>query len=293
MNAEQLKEITQTLKTPTDYFEGVRYPENRRLNNVLLYSRSRLDELQQNSLENLSHYRYVLFLCLETSGIVSIDDYQIPIYPLQGALVMPYQFHTFYDLESEDLNWLFLTFEYSDESRLESLRNCKSQFTPKQLSYWSLCVQSLLDSTTAMSELELLSYAGLLIESLLHEQSEHSSFAGGAVLRGSLIGQINRILFEELPDGVSIDGIADTIGRSERSLRMNFKEEYGISLGGYIQKFKLNRAVQMLLKSDMNVGQIARATGFGSSEAFNRFFKSHMSQSPKRYALEVRSQSYT
>jgi transcriptional regulator GlxA family with amidase domain len=67
-------------------------------------------------------------------------------------------------------------------------------------------------------------------------------------------------------------------------LRVLFKEAAGIPLGAYIQNYRLNRAMA-LLRTTLSIADVAEEAGFGSPQAFRRFFKKETCQTPRKYRL--------
>ncbi len=282
-----LIDLSKLLKDPSDYFQGTQYPDDYRVDNVLIYHRSTVDELQQRALVNLSHHRFVLFINLKTNGTINIDSQETVIKAGQGMLVMPYQFHSFYDLQDERIDWLFMTFEYPSDSRLSPIKNIRLDYTSEQIELWEQLTQHFPNSKeSAYNKLKLLGASTLLIESIHDSFSNQTTDTQSRTGKSSLISQVNKILAEEMEDGIGINDIADFLGKSERLLRLRFKEEYGISLGVYIKRLKLNKAIKLLTQSQLSVAKIASEIGFHSPESFSRFFKSNTNESPKRYRME-------
>jgi len=88
---------------------------------------------------------------------------------------------------------------------------------------------------------------------------------------------------QHLDDEIRPDDIAKAAGYSLYHLTHIFTAVIGEPIGGYIQKRKLSNAARILLYSKKRVIDIAVESGFHSSEAFSRAFKSVYGISPSAY----------
>jgi two-component system, response regulator YesN len=84
-------------------------------------------------------------------------------------------------------------------------------------------------------------------------------------------------------ENLSISGIADHFGLSLTYLSKFFKEQTGDGLLEYINRYRLEKAKQLLKESDENVSDIARKVGFYNSNALIRIFKKYEGITPGQY----------
>ena len=57
------------------------------------------------------HHRYMLIRVLKTAGVVNIAGRSLTLNEGDLLLMTPYQFHHYMSLKSEEIDWLFVTFE--------------------------------------------------------------------------------------------------------------------------------------------------------------------------------------
>ncbi|MCC0646958.1 AraC family transcriptional regulator [Clostridioides sp. ZZV15-6598] len=86
-----------------------------------------------------------------------------------------------------------------------------------------------------------------------------------------------------LKEDISVNDVAKESGYSYYHLTRLFKSMFGESVGSYIKKRRLVNSSKELLYSDKRVLDIAIDSGFESSEAFSRAFKSIYKVSPIEY----------
>ena len=83
------------------------------------------------------------------------------------------------------------------------------------------------------------------------------------------------------------DSIAAAIGVTPNYLTGIFQSHLGISLHRYVTNIKIDRARQMLLKSDLNITEVARQTGFSGIHVFSKTFKNLIGVSPSQFLDEM------
>ena len=268
------------LEEPKDYFKGIGQSQLPTPTDILLYSRTTRNNLQQAALQNRSHHRFVLVLNLKTKGHVHVDNRVLPLAPGQALLILPYQFHHFSQLESSRLHWLFCTFELKAESFLEPLRNR----VLKTSGDIRLALGALLEEwqrNERRDERLQSALTGLLL-TLKHE-GRISDATLPPEPRDSLPRTINRLMSESRGKTVVVADLAEKLNLSESRLRTLFREAAGIPLGSYIQNYRLNRALALLRTTRLPIADVAEEAGFGSPQAFSRIFKKEMGQTPRTY----------
>lgn len=284
-------EAVKRVGMPRDFYTGVRQASLCMVDNILLFKRTDKLDLQEKTFENRPHHRFVMIFNFATPGAVSIDAFAFRLHPGEALLIAPYQFHHYLNLESEELCWLFLTFETNTPERLEPLKN-----RPQKLDAYGqgvLC-ELLTNYTTRAGEggwrnhNAMVLQAAVLINHLVYcaalrpEVSPHK----GQSRRGratQLLEAINIYLGKHLEDGVSVADLARHVGLSDSQLRKQFKHEFGVSLGSYTKHFQMSKAVSLVKHSEMPFSQVALACGFHSLESFSRAFKRMMGETARDY----------
>ena len=82
---------------------------------------------------------------------------------------------------------------------------------------------------------------------------------------------------------VTRDDLARHVNVSARYLTRCFREEMGITPVDYLNRYRVERARQLLLQSGDTVTEIALAVGFSSSSYFSRVFRQETGVSPTEY----------
>ena len=80
----------------------------------------------------------------------------------------------------------------------------------------------------------------------------------------------------------SIDAAADVMHMTKRTLIRKLKEE-GTSYQKLKDRVRRDRAIYLLTKHTLSVGEVAEKVGFSDSAVFARAFKSWTGSSPREY----------
>jgi len=82
---------------------------------------------------------------------------------------------------------------------------------------------------------------------------------------------------------LNIKSLAKKVGTSSDYLGRLFQKEAGCSLNYYIQQQRILMARELLSKSDLDIKQVCRQTGFVDPSYFTKVFKKLVQISPKEY----------
>lgn len=77
--------------------------------------------------------------------------------------------------------------------------------------------------------------------------------------------------------------LANEVGIHPVHLSRVFRIYYGLSLGDYVRRLRLEWVTHQLTTSDKSLTQLAHAAGFSDQSHFTRVFKRYMGVTPGRY----------
>ena len=105
----------------------------------------------------------------------------------------------------------------------------------------------------------------------------HRGPVGNAKVRRA-IAYFERNLEEE----IAMERVADHVAVSVRQLERLFRRYLGQSPRRYLNDMRLDRAMRLLIQTDMSVIEIGVATGFSSPSSFTRTFVQRFGLPPRR-----------
>jgi AraC-like DNA-binding protein len=280
------------LPPPTDYFAETRsslelWPEK-----ILCFSRKSHRSGDLDTLVRYRHHRYVLVVPWREAGEVYVEDRRFLLTQSQALLILPFQFHHGFDFRRHLLVWQFVTFEMRDGAALEGLR---LQPVRKFESDDFKLLSSLADAWgNPRRQDELAHWLGLVLARLLAAPPAGKKWNRRKPKNTDpLLIRINQQCIPLLDRLFGIKELAALLFMSESHLRARFREATGLSLGAHLRQLRLQKAMGLLVQSNLTVTQIAAKCGFDSIFTFSRSFRHFVGTSARdyrrRYARFLRS----
>ena len=90
-------------------------------------------------------------------------------------------------------------------------------------------------------------------------------------------------LLNDLENPPDLDTLARIAGMNRNKLNRGFRERYGDSVFGVFRRERLDQALRLLDRGDLNVGEVAYAAGFKSHSHLTHAFVKQFGVSPKSY----------
>lgn len=119
----------------------------------------------------------------------------------------------------------------------------------------------------------------LLMELFNVASTKHSSDG----YHGNMIEALKVYISAHLEEKITVAGLSEIAHMSPTHFSRVFRQYTGFSPYDYVINARLNKAKELLLKTDMSVAQIAYATGFNSQANFVYCFTDSMGVSPGKF----------
>jgi len=286
--SSEICRLAADVATPANYFEGVGGLQENLPGKILCFTRRRASELvrplHQKSYE---HQRCVLLIAVRGSGQLCLDADHFTLDEGQTQFISPFQFHSYMEIEPEQICWIFITFEMLPGAELKALRSSASRsMGPTEMVLLREILRCWLEeSRHALLPLHL----GLLLGRLgamgdpspsLSPWSKHNSDS-------DLIARVNSYVLPRLDQPIRLKELARAIGDSESHLRAKFREGTGCSLGRHLRHLRLQKACRLLRTTELSITEIAERCGCESVYSFSRTFKTGCGISPRAYRQGV------
>ena len=110
----------------------------------------------------------------------------------------------------------------------------------------------------------------------------------------SFVEQLTSIIRENIDNAdFSIEVLCQEIGMSRSQLHRKLKAEIGISTSLYIRQIRLEKALDLLENTTLNISEICYETGFLSPQNFAKYFKTAYGASPSKYRKAFLEKEHT
>ena len=118
-----------------------------------------------------------------------------------------------------------------------------------------------------------------LVSYLSRRYSEDLNVSAGSTTFSKAVAFIESSFTEK----ITLEQIAEIAGMSVRHFQRQFKSVYLITPQDYIAMLRMQKAIQLLLHTDMSITEIAPECGYQDSNLFSRQFRKNTGLSPRKY----------
>lgn len=98
-----------------------------------------------------------------------------------------------------------------------------------------------------------------------------------------LASGIRKYISNNFDKKLTVDRMCEIFGCSRTTLMNTFKERYGLTIGEYINSCRLEKAEQMLLKTNESIKNIAVECGFSDQNYFSKVFIRRFACTPTQF----------
>lgn len=128
-----------------------------------------------------------------------------------------------------------------------------------------------------MRELKLESYAlQLLIQQAEQLEDDLKADNDKTVLRKQEIENISNLISkieQEIHFPHTVKSLSQHVGLNENKLQNGFKHLYNETVNNYIQKLRMQKAVELILNTDLSMQEITEKIGLSNASYFSKVFK--------------------
>jgi AraC family transcriptional regulator len=104
----------------------------------------------------------------------------------------------------------------------------------------------------------------------------------------SWLSSAEELLRARIGDSVGLSELAAAVGVNAAHLARVFRARYGISVGEYGRRVRLDWAAAEVARGDRPIVEIATEAGFADQSHFTRLFRRHVGTTPARFREEAR-----
>jgi AraC family transcriptional regulator len=130
-----------------------------------------------------------------------------------------------------------------------------------------------------------LAIEGLALE-LLAEAARQPSHRIGAA--PAWLRQAREMLSEHFSETLKLTQIAREVGVHPVYLATTFRQKFGVTIGEFVRRLRIEHACAELNKADLPLAAIALQAGFADQSHFSKVFKSYVGMTPRQYRTIIR-----
>lgn len=99
--------------------------------------------------------------------------------------------------------------------------------------------------------------------------------------------QIKTLLQRDICSPIPLQNLAAVIGMNQKKMMRGFKQLNGITINRYLQRLRMEKALELLRESEGSVTEIAQAVGYHGDGHFQQVFKNVYGITPGRLRREL------
>ncbi|MDO5136386.1 MAG: AraC family transcriptional regulator [Eubacteriales bacterium] len=238
---------------------------------------------------------YVIHVVLEGKGTLELDGMKYYLKPGSAFLLQP-GVTAWYEADDKD-PWTYCWIGFEGLLADESMSNAGfSRKNPVRVIGCKSEVDQIITQMLAAHELSWKDYLKrnsllfLLFATLAEDyqstisvekvKSDYNGFAS------VYVRQAIEYMNNNYGKRIRIGELADFLGVNRCYLSECFKQHVGISPQEYLQKIRMEKAMQLLQRTDFSVNKVANTVGYQDQLAFSKAFRKYSGRSPMKYKEE-------
>jgi AraC-like DNA-binding protein len=95
--------------------------------------------------------------------------------------------------------------------------------------------------------------------------------------------QLNRILMERLPEGITLNEVAAQLGQHPTAITHRLQRKFGLSFSEYVGRLRIDKAKELLRRTRLSVTEVARRVGIADVSNFGKLFQKFEAMPPLKY----------
>ena len=96
-----------------------------------------------------------------------------------------------------------------------------------------------------------------------------------------MFARASEILSTDFTSNLTISGLARLLGTNSTKLKSGFKLLYGMTIFNYRNRYRMMRAMELLVEQTQPISAVAHAVGDEHQASFTSAFKAHFGFAPK------------
>ena len=274
-----------------DYCGGESIDWKRVPNNMQIFTRRTLTQLHGGAEKTFSHSQCIFIAAVQGGGTLRLDGTNVRLRTGDGLMIFPYQTHFFFQLDQPEVDWLIIQFTMSNLMPWKDLKSRPTALTPLALRLLEELATSRVgrSSEVTLSSVQEGAHAYQVLCEMVAQQGAQAE--PEPLDADSIYAKVSDFTLRHEKERFTMAQMAVALGYSEGHLRQRFRQKYGISLGRFLQKVRLDKASALLRNDDIIISAVAAECGFDSIYSFSRAFKSGFGLSPRAYRERERAEA--
>lgn len=252
------------------------------------------DNRYENVIELESHIFTELFICIQGSCALSLGNSIYDVDEGKICLIMPGIPHC--ELPKKDINylavWMAIDFDInaihlSGKNKFDGFFFTIDGYTSRPSFEYTTIYGSLIKEFTEKDGRYIDIVKALILQILVitsrNIHASRSSRIDNKLWKESLVLQVQNFINRNYTGSIRLNDISQEVCVSVNYLNNIFKSITGKTIMQYLEDFKIDKAMQLLIKTDFTVNNIALKLGYCDQYYFSKAFKKSTGYSPTQF----------
>ena len=231
-----------------------------------------------------SHPSFLLLYCINGQGIVETLGQKLVLNRHEAVLINCHSPHSYY---SNNCPWEFCWIHINGAGIHGLYENLYSQYPfPIKISRYQSLEQSISDLNEMLNEpnsQNLIQSSFLLYTLLNYLFLEVYNPVQGKNPRDELIDNACSFIETHYFEQITVDSIIEKYPISKYYFIRIFKQKMGVTPYAYLTSYRINKAKQLLIESDLSIDEISYRCGFLDTGSLIKHFKANTGHTPLQY----------
>ncbi len=116
-----------------------------------------------------------------------------------------------------------------------------------------------------------------------HEFEQQMTFRDKTEKRGILMRAMTDFIAQHYRQKIGLSDMAQKLGYNYHYLSKIFHKSFQMSFSEFLNQYRLDAALKMLIETDWDIADLALESGFQSIRSFNDYFKARIGMTPYQY----------
>ena len=196
------------------------------------------------------------------------------------TVILPYRLHSF-ATEPDTASRVYM-FPFSLSQELHDEYNCRG-FTEKPFRLSRAADVYLKEALSSYDESSGTSKVKSIFYTFISEFLKDNEPIVTETHSPNSVRRITEYIYDNLTEPLTPNGTAAALGITRRALGEVLNQYTGMTFAAFLRNLRIEKAMRMLARGELNVTETAYACGFGTLRSFNRAFLDALGCTPSDY----------
>lgn len=122
-----------------------------------------------------------------------------------------------------------------------------------------------------------------MIEEVMDVACPEKEVTDNSAFPADIAKRVHNYMLEHIDERITIEALSGKFLINPTTLKQAFKKAYGNSIAAHITEHRMKYAAKLLLETEKNIAEVAKAVGYESQSKFTAAFQKYFDTTPLKY----------